>query len=431
MEKKNLTPDEAELKLLSSITTVNDLAKILQRGIDEKSFVKYGTVFNHFVDYRKTYASIPSADDLRLMFKIDLQEPGDLEYYISEVTDLALVRDTSVVIHEHLGTQMSLMEKNPKEVLRGLLESLRKLNKSDISHVAWLDRDAMQRLGWLQDKIDAKEHGNIIGIPTGLHCFDSTLQGWGKGEAIMVMAPKGVGKSWMGMYFGVVAYHSGFKVLFLSPEMTIEECAYRFDVLLASFHERITNQKFALSHTAITTGQQDEEVYEEWLRMLTRREDFIAVDAPPSGKFNVSSILGLMEEYKPDMMVLDGLHLVGGEAGQAGWEVIKQASDSLKAAAQYLGCTVVWTSQVDKAAMKNSTEPATGASAAYGKASVEAANRLITLAEVKGDPRRLTFKVPNNRSGREFHIKQDLIFDVDVGRIEQVYSDMDLENVNF
>ena len=119
---------------------------------------------------------------------------------------------------------------------------------------------------------------------------------------------------------------------------------------------------------------------------------------------------------------MDGIHLIGDASGRlTGWEVIKRAADGFKAAAQHHKNTVIWCSQVDREAMRNPTEPATtGASAAYGKAAVEAANRLITLATYAGDSRRRVFKVPENRSGRTILTKQHLIFDVDWGKIEQV-----------
>ena len=161
--------------------------------------------------------------------------------------------------------------------------------------------------------------------------------------------------------------------------------------------------------------------YREWLTKLTRRDRFIVVDSPGVGGFTTSNILALMDEHRPDMAILDGIHLVSSDTGAPGWERIKQTADALKATALHMGCTVLWTSQVDREGMRNPTEPAqTGASAAYGKAAVEAANRLITLGRYEHDERHRTFRVPNNRSGPEYHTRQHLLFDVNVGAIEQV-----------
>ncbi|KKK96588.1 hypothetical protein LCGC14_2661250, partial [marine sediment metagenome] len=248
------------------------------------------------------------------------------------------------------------------------------------------------------------------------------LQGWQPGEAIMIMGSKGHGKSFLAMFFACKAYQNGAKVLFLSPEMSWEECALRFDVILA----RLAQQEFSL--TGLTTGRVEEtERYRAWLESLCQREAFICIDSADTatGAFTLASMLALQDEYRPDLLVVDGIHLVGGEDRVSGWERIKRAADGLKAAAQYYKSVVIWCSQVDREAMRAPTEPAaSGASAAYGKAAVEAANRLITLAAYAGDSRRRVFKVPNNRGGREYHTKQHLLFDVDIGRIEQL--DVDL-----
>lgn len=413
-----LPPEEAEVSLLSSIRTPQDLTILLREGVTEEAFLVYGDVFRHYLQYSREYGSLPKHSDVALEFRdlgLEFREPGELSFYLQEVLKLDLVRRTQATIIERLGEQGSRLVADPAETVRALTEDLRKLQHSSVRHVAWLDRDALVRLGWLQEKAEAARERQVLGIPTGLACFDRRMQGWGPGEAIMVMAPKGVGKSWLALYFGVVAYRAGYKVLFLSPEMAWEECALRFDVLLA--HQ----VGVGLSHTDLSTGQQDQAEYETWLRELTRREQFIVIDSPEAGGFTAANTLALIEEHRPDLVLLDGLHLIGGDPKQSGWERIKQAADALKATAQHLKCTVVWTSQVDREAMRNPTEPAaTGASAAYGKAGVEAANRLITLANFEHDSRRKTFKVPNNRSGQEFHTRQHLLFDVDVGAIRQL-----------
>ena len=413
-----LTPDEAELRLLSSIRDGRDLSLIVREGLTESAFSIYGEVFTYFTDYMRLYGSIPEREDLESVFdhlELSLSEPGELPYYVDEVRKLEIVRKAQSSIIERFGDGGEHLEFDPVETVRLLSEDLLKLQSQSTRHIAWLDRDAMERLEWLDERAEASRSGRVLGIPTGLKCFDLNMMGWGPGEAIMLMAPKGTGKSWLALYFGVVGYRAGYKVLFLSPEMTYQECALRYDVLLAK------RAGITLSHSALSTGQQDRSTYEEWLTELTRRDQFIVEDSPGVGGFTTANILASIDTYRPDLVILDGIHLVGGEDGQTGWERIKQVADALKATAQHLNCTVIWTSQVDREAMRNPTEPASsGASAAYGKAAVEAANRLITMATNEGNSKRRTFKVPNNRSGREFHIKQHLHFDVDIGDIYQL-----------
>ncbi len=421
-----LTPAETELKLLSSIVDPQDLTVLLREGVSEETFMVYGAVFAYLLDYTRQYdRQLPSRRDLEAVFKdeeLQLVEPGKLQFYVDELRKQDLVRRAQHAILDRFGREGAQLLENPDETVRLLAEDLRGFQRHQTQRVALLDRDALIRLGWLRERIQAAQEKRVLGIPTGLRIFDEQLQGWQPGEAIMVMGAKGVGKSFLTMYFACVAYQHGVKVLYLSPEMGWEECALRFDVVLA----RLAQQELSL--TGLTTGRAaDVDRYQVWLESLCQREAFVCIDSADTstGAFTLPSMLALQDEYRPDLMVVDGIHLVGGEDRVSGWERIKRAADGLKAAAQYYKSVVIWSSQVDREAMRAPTEPAaSGASAAYGKAAVEAANRLITLAAYAGDSRRRVFKVPNNRGGREYHTKQHLLFDVDIGRIEQL--DVDL-----
>jgi hypothetical protein len=160
--------------------------------------------------------------------------------------------------------------------------------------------------------------------------------------------------------------------------------------------------------------------YEKYLKRVAERDDFIVVDSDKSGGFNLGNITALIEEHQPDLVVFDGIHLVREERGDH-WMQIKLCADGLKALAQLRKIVVIWSCQVEKAAMRDPYEPAdTGSSVGYGKASVEAANRLITLAIDRHDRLYRWFKVINSRDGREWINKQKLLFDVNHGHIEQV-----------
>ncbi len=253
-----LTPEAAELGVISSITTSKDVSELLRDGFTGGSFIIYGAMFDYILEYGKNYdGQVPRSTDLEQYFKEDglkLESPGELRFFADEVQRQDSARRAQRAILERLGTNGDLLTSDPDEAIRLLAEDLRKLNKQPTRNVAFLDRDAMIRLGWLKERQLAAQEGRVLGIPTGLRVFDDQLQGWQPGEAIMVMAPKGIGKSWMLMYFACVAYKAGYKVLFFSPEMAWEECALRYDVLLAAMYEQ------ELSHTELLTGKMEDTI---------------------------------------------------------------------------------------------------------------------------------------------------------------------------
>lgn len=417
-----LAPADVEIRVLSSIQSLHDLGQFQEFGLSEDSFMLFGDVYAYVMEYAHLYQEIPRKEDIEVRFKdtdnaLELEAPGNLEYYLTELNKLAMARTVRDTIRRHIGDHGSHIDRNPDETARLIAHDLSNVNHRRSRNIAMLDRDALTRLDSLKVRIDAAEAGKIIGIPTGLKCFDEYQEGYQPGEAIMLIAPKGAGKSWMAMHTAVTAYHAGFKVLFFSPEMSWEECALRFDVMLArKFHAA---QK--LTHTQLKTGVQvDLDDYKRWLESLVKRSDFMCVDSVSAVGFTLTGMIALISEFNPDLVVLDGIHLVKDEKGDQQWQVIKDCADALKSDAQRNKRVVFWVGQVDREGMKNPTEPvSTGAQAAYSKAAVEAANRLITMGADSDDPYRRVFKVPNNRSGREWHEKQTLIFEVDTGHIEQ------------
>lgn len=415
-----LEPADVEIKLLSAIQYAGDIATLKEIGIEAGSFLIFGQVFAYLEEYLAAYSELPRKTDIEVRFKdtdceIDLEEPGNLEYYAGELRVLALARKLRVVIRGRIGDHGVNLDSNPDEVARLLAIDLQDLQSTRSKNIAILDRDAMVRYGQLEARIAASTAGEVIGIPTGLRCFDDYQEGWQAGEGIMIIGPKGSGKSWIMMLWATVAYKHGCKVLYFSPEMSWEECALRFDVLLANQYHK------ELSHTKIKTGtlvNMDE--YREWLESLTERADFVCVDSIGARGFTLPSMLGLVEEHQPDIVFLDGIHLVKDIRGEQKWETIKLTADGLKESALRRKTVAIWAGQVDREGMRNATEPvSSGAQAAYSKAAVEGADRLITLGMDSDNPFRRVFKVPNNRSGREWHLKQNLIFNVDIGRIEQ------------
>jgi hypothetical protein len=415
-----LTPAEVEVKVISALRTVQDLQVLRDNEITAGSFLLYGTVLEYIQLYAKEYSGIPRPLDITTRFKdtdyaIDLEEPGNLVYYSNELRKLELARKVRDHIRRRVGQGGSTLDTDPDEVIRLLVGDLQQSRVTQGRNLAVLDKQAMQRFTQIQARVAAREAGEIIGIPTGFRCFDDFHEGWQPGEAIMLIGPKGAGKSWVMMYWAAMAYRHGCKVLYLSPEMSWEQCGLRFDVLLA----RLFHQTF--SHMGLQSGALvDLDAYRAWLESLTSRSDFICVDSADQLGFTLPSILALTDEYQPDVLVFDGIHLVKSAQGEMGWEIIKEAADGLKADAQRRKSVVLWAGQVDREGMRNSAEPvSSGAQAAYSKAAVEAANRLITLGADNDDPLRRVFKVPNNRNGREWHTKRYLRFDVDVGLIEE------------
>jgi len=425
-----VSPEQVEVNLLSCIRNTEDLAIVLRSQITEKHFIVYPNAFSYVVDHVKSFGEVPA--QLLLESKdeglILVENDGGLTSWSEALIDLYLSREVSGSIERNLGNNQ--LDDNPRVNTRALMMDLNLLLKSRNLNTARVDRDSTIRFDELIERQRLAAEGNLLGMSTGLKCFDDHQEGWSTGECVMIMGPKGIGKSWVMMHFATSAYvHSSKKVLFLSPESSLEECGLRFDVL--------TSYKMGISfgtHFDLKKGSPDVDLeeYRRFLNLIAEREEFVIIDSDVSGGFNLNGISAMIDEHQPDLVLLDGIHLIREEKGGDHWFQIKNCADGLKALAQLHKIVIIWSGQVEKTAMKDIYEPVeSGAYAAYSKASVEAANRVLSLAADRYDKKYKWFRVINSRDGQEWGNKQKIRFDVNIGHIEQEFEDFDGTDVAF
>ncbi len=418
-----VTPEQVEVELLSCIKTPEDLALVTKAQITEKYFIVYPNAFTYLVDHVKSFGEVPARSlletkDEGLFLASDSE---GITSWSEELVNLYLSREVSGAIERNLGR--GLLDADPRSTARTLTMDLNMLLRSRNLNTSRLDRDSINRFDKFLERQRIASEGNLLGMPTGFKCFDDWQEGWAPGECVMIMGPKGIGKSWIMMHFATTAYVSGRKVLFLSPEMSWEECELRFDVQTA--------YKMGLSfgtHWDLKKGSQnlDIDAYKRFLEAISDREDFIIIDSDISGGFNLNGIAAMIDEHKPDLVLLDGIHLIREQGKSDHWVQIKNCADGLKAFAQLHKIVMIWSGQVEKGAMKEIFEPVESAAyAAYAKASCEAANRVLSFANDRYDKKYKWFRVINSRDGREWGGKQRLLFDVDNGHIEQEFVDED------
>jgi hypothetical protein len=179
-----------------------------------------------------------------------------------------------------------------------------------------------------------------------------------------------------------------------------------------------------ISNSSLINGSVDLQLYEKWLGELSSERRWVTADSTetPTGKFALKDIAALVAAHRPDMLLIDGFHLIGGSKDEQ-WKVIAEAGQTLKALAQRNGMVVIVAMQVVREAMKTTGEAPDLQHGAYGKALIEDSDRVFSLAMPKGQPKLRYLKVPKTRDGEPVTIRVHLAFDVDVGDIRQVTAD--------
>lgn len=415
------TPEELELTVLSSIKSLEDYAYCLSQGIREDSFQidEYANVWRYY-EQHSLLGRFPSPEDVSANCNVILMEGlTDLETPVDTLSKISMRRRASTIMLDRGKDLIS----DPEKAIQNLIGDLSEITKGQSAHSVLFDADATSRLDEIRRRTEAKSRGEYIGIPTGLLCFDEKGDTWRPGEMAAILGTTNVGKSWLLCYFAAYAYYySNKRVLFLSPEDTTFEIEARIDPIISRF------MGIELSNKAIRNGFVDMKVYEGYLKELTKsgRKDFKVRDSGDAGVFSIGDIVSQSREFRPDILAIDGFHLIKG-VGKS-WENVKEAAESIKGLAQHMGMVVIAGCQAQReAAMAIDDTPELG-QAAYGMGLMEACNRVITLVEKRGDKKQRIFKVPKFRSGAEKIVnRQYLRFDVDLGDIGQVIPAVDEE----
>ena len=411
-----MTPSELETRLLSCVRSIEDLLYCEEHGITPESFIvtepDHGAVFKYIQDHSRAHSGIlPTDEDLESLYEFTRSGKGDLPSYVQKVREEELGRRARVILLQ----EIEHLDESPEGAINNIVASLASLKTGTRRRVAFLDRDAPERLVEFDEATRLAKEGGVIGIPTGLRSFDMQLLGFKPGELVIVMGSTGVGKSWMLMKMGATAYENNRKVLLISPELTNGEQGLRLDAVLSS------ERKLQLSNSELLTGQAKRPEYEAWLNSLTARSEFICVDSSDTGRsLSFEDVWRYTLEFKPDVCLVDGLHLLtssDSKSSLAGWEMLKEGSMFLKALAQQEGLVIICATQAVRGAAQDQTVPPGLSQISYAFSIGEAADRVISMSRMKGNEFGRRYSVPKLRGGKEIVEWRDLHWDVDVGSI--------------
>lgn len=417
-----LTPEQLELSFLSSLRTPEVVRQASAMGVDQASFqVAAHALAWEYIETRAARDEACTPADVAAAVGVELiQDVTDLDTFAEELLDRASARKARLAMQQHIGK----LESDPIGTIRSLATSLNEITaKGEIAHSKSYDSDA-ERLQAIIERTMQVDRGEIVGIPTGLPVWDDAHQTFKKGDLIAVIAATNGGKSFTLLHFGATAWLHGKKVLFLSPESTIEDIHSRLDPIIARRKYNLILSNQAIRDGTMTPDQL--EVYKRYYGNLIMegRSDWVTRDSGDKGIFSLDDVVSHTRQFKPDMVLLDGFHLIRSP-GSKSWETIKSAAETLKGLAQDLGIVIIAASQARRdAVIANDDTPELG-DTAYGMALVEAANKVIGLAAMRNSPQMRVFKVPKNRDGPIITKKQFLHFDVDSGDIRQYRPEVD------
>lgn len=421
MGRLSTPPADLELAFLSTHIGSGPVGIATEQGVGEDSFATadHARVWQYLVD-RVAAGLEPTRGDVETLFGVKLPEVEDAEAIREELLYRTMATRARATLMEHARS----LDADPIATVQQLVVELGGLRHPSKARTAITDADTDRLLSAMEQRRELLAAGNVIGIPTGWPTFDAEGETFKPGEMVAVLGKMNVGKSAVLFQFGMTAYwRAGSKVLILSPESPIDSVEARVLPMLGQY------MGVELSNRAIRNGTVDPDLWERFVRQVAalNRRDLIIRDSGDSGVFTIQDVIGQIREHRPDMVIIDGFHLISS-GGSETWQTMRAAAQTLKGLGQSMGFVTLAGSQVDRNSVQAADEVPEMGHSAYGLALEETADRVIHLAEVRGDEMRRVFKVSKMRDGARRTTRHYLQFDVDRGLIRQVDPQVDSES---
>ena len=153
------------------------------------------------------------------------------------------------------------------------------------------------------EQVKKQQEAGSIGIKTGLPGFDNYLPaGITPGQLGVFLAYPGIGKSWLSLYFAVQAWKQGRSPLIISLEMSETEVRNRVFTIMGDG---------TWSHRQLSAGNVEIEDLKKWhKRNLEGKPEFHIISNDSGGEVTPSVIRGKIDQYKPDLVIVDYLQLM-------------------------------------------------------------------------------------------------------------------------
>lgn len=395
-----------EDRFLSSINSLEDLSEVNLAGITPETLVIRREVLQFIMTYASRHQSFPARDLVELEFSdfkyMDGVKMEERQFLMKELIKSEVRRKVINIMDKSSTT----VHKDVYGTIDYLQSQIAKVKRPVSFSKSYTDKEALSRLVKLRERKEKLKKGGILGIKTGLSFFDSHLLGWQAGNLVAIIARLGIGKSTLGTYLACFAYSEGYRVAYLSPEMTTEEEELKWDTTMGA----LMGYKFSTS--GLMRGEVNEKEYEEFLTKMSDRKDWLTMDSAQNKAFTLPAIEAIIDEFSPDVVVVDGFLLLN--IGDKSPQNMERAANELKSIALSRRVVMLVTSQANRQAGTDMPEM----HQVYGTDALgHAADVVIMMADDETKPNKRWVSIAKKRMGAGINKKVLINFDVDIGSV--------------
>lgn len=290
------------LQILNKVIQSSKLDLIQNNDLTVDYFPEYEAEFNYIVNHYKDYGNVPDKETFSSVFpNFEFIEVTESDRYLLDTVFEEYTYSRMVGIIQVCADKLKTDSNDAVEYLKAQM-----IDISIRTGRTYVDIIGQANLR-LKEFLDKKNSSQPWCISTGFPELDNIVQGWTRGEEfVVIFARTGQGKSWVLVKTAAHAWKLGYRVGYISPEMSANKIGYRFDTL---------NNHF--SNTSLLTG--NAENYEEYIKELMNSKDrplYVATPVDFNKRITVSKLRTFCIDNNLDMLCVDGIKYLTDERAQ-------------------------------------------------------------------------------------------------------------------
>lgn len=329
----------SELYLVSKVILEKETNTPIRAGLKPDHLTgQWQEVWQWILEFQRTHGAVPTERVFMQQFGgITLQDVKDEPFsrLLDEIFDAYRKRCMLDAL------QPAINALNDDDIDKAMSTLSSGLQKASVEASRLRDVDIIQNY---ENRLNRYEEmrlqpNALRGIPTGFHGLDKITHGLRPQQFIVFAGEPKRGKSLFALIVANSAHIYGKRPLFVSFEMSIEEQEARYDALIAK-----------VPYGRILAGDltnKDMEKIRKALSVRKHMQPFVFSEDTAS-LTTVSALAGKVQEYQPDLLVVDGVYLMDDEEGEqkGSPQALTNITRSLKRLAQRFDIPVVATTQV-------------------------------------------------------------------------------------
>jgi replicative DNA helicase len=292
--------NNTESKLISAVLEDKQMHVMLQANAD-KLLRTHGDIWEFIRHYFEQNSAMPPTSLIVEKFRDfePVQGIGSTKHHLDEL-QAEYLNDNLKDILRNAATEVQ--SGKGVEALEGLISKTSELKK-DTAVIRDVDVTDLESAVAYYENVQKQNELGQIGIKTGLPGFDNYLPaGIMPGQLGVFLAYPGIGKSWLSLYFAVQAWKQGKSPLIISLEMSETEVRNRVFTIMGDG---------LWSHRQLSAGNVEIDTLKMWHKKhVEGRPEFHIISNDSGGEVTPSVIRGKIDQYSPDLVVVDYLQLM-------------------------------------------------------------------------------------------------------------------------